>query len=185
MAEVVGGADAVVFAAGAGPGSGVERKQTVDRGAAVAARGAAEAGVRRYLMVSSMGADDPAPGPGVAAYLGPRGGRRDRRARPRLDRRAPGRADGRTRHGPGAAVRGHAGRGSVPRDDVAAVLLALLDAPATVRATFELLAGRDADRAGAGSALDPMAGRPVGLTAGVEGRTLLAGVCLAGGVGSG
>src|SRR3954463_8798753 len=56
VAEVVSGADAVVFAAGAGPGSSAERKHTVDRGAALLLADAAErAGVRRYLMISSMG----------------------------------------------------------------------------------------------------------------------------------
>src|SRR5918999_5256013 len=60
----VGGADAIVFAAGAGPGSGAERKRTVDYGGAVKLIEAAEElGVRRYLMVSSMGADDPASAP--------------------------------------------------------------------------------------------------------------------------
>ena len=54
------GADAIVFAAGAGPGSGLERKQTVDLGAAVKCVEAAEAnGVARFLMVSSIGAQDP------------------------------------------------------------------------------------------------------------------------------
>ena len=52
------GADAAVFAAGAGPGSGAERKDTVDRDAAVLfADAAGQAGVRRYLIVSAMGAD--------------------------------------------------------------------------------------------------------------------------------
>ena len=56
----VGTADAIVFAAGAGPGSGPERKRTVDYEGAVKLIEAAEAlGVRRYVMVSSMGADDP------------------------------------------------------------------------------------------------------------------------------
>src|SRR6188508_3055925 len=54
------GADAVVFAAGAGPGSGVERKRTVDLGAAVKCLRAAEAaGARRFVIVSSIGAQDP------------------------------------------------------------------------------------------------------------------------------
>src|SRR5215217_5715993 len=58
VAAVVGGADAVVFAAGAGPGSGAARKETVDRGAAVLLADAAErTGVQRYLLVSSMGVD--------------------------------------------------------------------------------------------------------------------------------
>ena len=62
IAEFVHGADAVVFAAGAGPGSGPERKRTVDLGAAVKLRRRRRSapGSRRYLMVSSMGAGDPA-----------------------------------------------------------------------------------------------------------------------------
>src|SRR3954447_9674059 len=52
------GADAAVFAAGAGPGSGAARKDTVDKAAAVLFADAAErAGVRRYVLVSSMGVD--------------------------------------------------------------------------------------------------------------------------------
>ncbi len=57
--EVAGhlrGADAVVFAAGAGPGSGAARKETVDRDAAILLADAARAaGVDRYLMISSTG----------------------------------------------------------------------------------------------------------------------------------
>ena len=61
-AEVVKGADAVVFAAGGGPNSGVARKETVDKGAAVLLADAAEqAGVRRYVMVSAMGTDNADP----------------------------------------------------------------------------------------------------------------------------
>src|SRR6185295_11268825 len=63
LSECCAGADAVVFAAGAGPGSGPERKRTVDFGAAVKLIDAARsAGVRRYAMVSSIGADDPSAG---------------------------------------------------------------------------------------------------------------------------
>src|SRR5690348_13254790 len=58
VAEVLPGADAVVFAAGAGPGSGAARKHTVDYAAAVLLADAAErAGVRSYLLVSSMGVE--------------------------------------------------------------------------------------------------------------------------------
>src|SRR5881409_1620679 len=58
VAGLLEGADAAVFAAGAGPGSTAGRKDTVDRGAAVLFADAAErAGVRRYIVVSSMGAD--------------------------------------------------------------------------------------------------------------------------------
>src|SRR5215204_403509 len=55
LAALLAGADAVVFAAGAGPGSGIARKDTVDRGAAVLlADAAAASGVRPYLLVSSI-----------------------------------------------------------------------------------------------------------------------------------
>src|SRR3954467_3042553 len=55
----VGGADAIVFAAGAGAGSGDARKRTVDLGGALKCIEAAqELGVDRFLMVSSMGTQD-------------------------------------------------------------------------------------------------------------------------------
>ncbi|MGX1511839.1 nucleoside-diphosphate-sugar epimerase [Streptomyces collinus] len=58
VAERLRGANAAVFAAGAGPGSGAARKDTVDKAAAVLfADAAVRAGVRRFLVVSSMGAD--------------------------------------------------------------------------------------------------------------------------------
>jgi nucleoside-diphosphate-sugar epimerase len=138
VAAVLAGVDAVVFAAGAGPGSGVARKDTVDRAAAVLlADGAEEAGVDRYLLVSSMGADSVADGAvpdGVdevfLAYL---------RAKLAAEQDLLGRAGLRTtvlRPGgltddPGTGrvtLAGHVDRGSIPRDDVAAVLVALLDA---------------------------------------------------------
>ena len=71
LTDALHGADAVVFAAGAGPGSGPERKRTVDYGAAVKLIAAAEAaGVDRYVMVSSIGAHQPEAGQGpMRAYL--------------------------------------------------------------------------------------------------------------------
>jgi nucleoside-diphosphate-sugar epimerase len=58
--DAVAGADAVVFAAGAGPGSGPARKRTVDYGGAVAlAEAAISHGIRRYLIVSAIGANHP------------------------------------------------------------------------------------------------------------------------------
>lgn len=149
VGEVVGqleGADAVVFAAGAGPGSGAARKETVDRGAAVLLADAAErAGVRRYLMISSMGADREPPSgmdPVFAAYLRAKGAAdADLASRAGLDWMIL--RPGRLTDEPGTglvqlAVR--TGRGAVPRDDVAAVLLALLYTP-TVRMTLELVTG--------------------------------------------
>jgi uncharacterized protein YbjT (DUF2867 family) len=71
VAAAIDGADAVVFAAGAGPGSGAERKMRVDRDGAVAlVRAADAAGVGRYVIVSSVGAEAPPDGDDVfSVYL--------------------------------------------------------------------------------------------------------------------
>jgi nucleoside-diphosphate-sugar epimerase len=134
---VVTGADAVVFAAGAGPGSGVDRKDTVDRGAAVLLAEAAErAGVRRYLLVSSMGVDSVLGGAApegmdevFLAYLRAKAAaERDVLARRGLDVTVlrPGALTDDPGTGQVTLARS-VQRGSVPRDDVAAVLVALLD----------------------------------------------------------
>jgi uncharacterized protein YbjT (DUF2867 family) len=66
IAEAIAGADAVVFAAGAGPGSGAERKLTMDRdGAIKLLEASASADVPRYLIISSVGAENPPPGDDV------------------------------------------------------------------------------------------------------------------------
>jgi nucleoside-diphosphate-sugar epimerase len=137
LADVVRGADAVVFAAGAGPGSGEARKHTVDHGAAVLLADAAErAGVRPYLLVSSMGVEQARHGtpqgvdPVMAVYLQAKLRAEDAiLPRPGLATtvlRPGGLTDD---PGTGQVTLGHGIEfGSVPRDDVAAVLVALLDA---------------------------------------------------------
>lgn len=145
VAERLRGADAAVFAAGAGPGSGAARKDTVDKAAAVLfADAAVRAGVRRFLVVSSMGADPKHEGSEIFdVYL-----------------RAKGEADAYvsgldaldwTILRPGALtddagkglvrLEAHTGRGPIPRDDVAAVLVELLDTPATAGLVLELVSG--------------------------------------------
>jgi uncharacterized protein YbjT (DUF2867 family) len=60
ISDALAGADAVVFAAGAGPGSGPARKRTVDYGGAVKLTdGCIAKGIRRYVMVSSIGSNRP------------------------------------------------------------------------------------------------------------------------------
>ncbi|GIG56923.1 NAD-dependent dehydratase [Longispora fulva] len=148
VAAHLAGADAAVFAAGAGPGSGIGRKDTVDRGAAALFADAAElAGVRRFVIVSSMGADtDPPAGtdPVFAAYLRAKGAADDDvRARAGLDWTVL--RPGRLTDGPGTGLvtlAAGTGRGDVTRDDVAAVIVALLDAPGTAGSTLELIGGR-------------------------------------------
>ncbi|MFJ9851417.1 NAD(P)H-binding protein [Streptomyces sp. NPDC101150] len=140
-------ADAAVFAAGAGPGSGAGRKDSVDRGAAALFADAAEAaGVRRFLVISSMGADREPPedtDPVFAAYLRAKGAAdADVRARAGLywTILRPGRLT--NEPGTGRVTLADAtGRGEVSRDDVAAVLAELLGQPATAGRTLELIGG--------------------------------------------
>jgi nucleoside-diphosphate-sugar epimerase len=61
VARAVAGAEAVVFAAGAGPGSGAERKLTMDRDGAIKLLEATAGDATRYLIVSSVGAESPPP----------------------------------------------------------------------------------------------------------------------------
>ena len=61
IAAAVGGAQAAVFAAGAGPGSGAERKLTMDRDGAVKLLEATAGGATPYVIVSSVGAESPPP----------------------------------------------------------------------------------------------------------------------------
>ena len=141
----LGAAEAIVFAAGAGPGSGPARKRTVDLGAALKLiEAAGELGVARYVMVSSMGYEDiEHAADGMRPYLE---AKRDADAALRtsgLDWTIV--KPGRLTDGPGSgrvdAAPALGRRGEVPREDVALTLLECLHAPNTIRAEFELLSG--------------------------------------------
>lgn len=142
------GADAVVFAAGAGPNSGVERKETVDRdGATLLADAAAGAGVRRYLLISSSGVDtepDPERGEVSAAYIRAKKAAEDAiRADGRLDATIlrPGRLTNDPGTGRVTLAPPPVEYGEVTRDDSAAAVAALLAAPWTAGLTLELRGG--------------------------------------------
>ena len=147
LAPHLAGADAVVFAAGAGPASGIARKDTVDRGAAVLLADAAiAAGVRRYVLISSMGAGSPPP-PGTdevfAAYLEAKTAAEDDvRVRSALDTTVlrPGGLTDDPAVGT-VILAASVDSGQVTRADVAAVVVALLDTPATAGLTLELVGG--------------------------------------------
>ena len=145
ITPLVAGADAVVFAAGAGPGSGPERKRTVDYGGAVKLIEAAKAnGVSRYVIVSSMGADDPSSAPEqMRPYQEAKAAADEALRDSGLDFTIV--RPGMLTDDPGTGLVDAAPklgrRGSIPRDDVAAVLLACLDEPSTIGKTFELLSG--------------------------------------------
>jgi nucleoside-diphosphate-sugar epimerase len=149
VAKVLAGADAVVFAAGAGPDSGAPRKDTVDRGAAVLLADACErAGVNRYLLISSVGVETVRGVPAAdsdevfTVYL---------RAKLAAEDDLRARSLAWTVLRPGALTNDPAtgrvelstsvGRGSVPRADVAAVTLALLDEPLSAGLVLELVGG--------------------------------------------
>jgi nucleoside-diphosphate-sugar epimerase len=149
LAGHVAGADAVVFAAGAGPGSGAARKDTVDRAAAeLLAHAAQRAGVRRYLLISSMNLDrvkDPDVDPVFAAYLMAKAAAEDAVRTFSLDwtvLRPGALADD---PGTGLVRLGSPPIhfGSVSRDDVAAVLAELLVSPGSAGHTLELVGGAD------------------------------------------
>jgi uncharacterized protein YbjT (DUF2867 family) len=147
VAALLSGADAVVFAAGAGPGSGVPRKDSVDRGASVLMADAAErAGVRRFVQVSSMGAGQPPSRDGDevwAAYITAKTAAEDDLRARDLDWTIL-RPGGLTDAPPADRVRlavPPVPRGSVPRADVAGVIVALLDDPGSRRLTLELVSG--------------------------------------------
>ena len=144
VAEVLRGTDAVVFAAGGGPDSGVARKETVDKGAAILLADAAQqAGVRRYVMISAMGTEqaDPDSDEVFQVYLRAKKAADDYVRASGLDWTIvrPGRLTDDA--GTGRVTVGTLEPGEVPRADVAAVVREALHTPATVGATFDLLSG--------------------------------------------
>ncbi|HKQ17712.1 MAG TPA: SDR family oxidoreductase [Solirubrobacterales bacterium] len=143
VAKAVGTVDAIVFAAGAGPGSGPERKETMDYGGVVKLLAAAQRnGSPRFVVISSMGADPDHGGDDTFdVYL-----------------RAKGKADAAVRESgldylivkpgmltddpPAGTVEAAESveRGEIPRADVAAVIATLLRDPTPAR-TIEVVGG--------------------------------------------
>ena len=146
LAEAIEGTDAVVFAAGAGPGSGTARKLTMDRDGAIKLLDAARAvGARRYVIISSVGAESPPAGDDpFSVYLQAKAAADAAVAQSDRDWTIvrPGRltddpGTGRTR------IQVEPFRGEVPRDDVAAVLAAVLPEPRSSGATLYVNGGDD------------------------------------------
>ena len=146
IAAAIDGANAVVFAAGAGPGSGAERKWTMDRDGAVKLLEAARAGeIERYLMVSSIGAENPPAGDDVfSVYL---------RAKAEADQALMASDRSWTIVRPGHLTR-DAGdkrarvddqplRGDISRDDVAELLAVLLSESRAVGRTLYVVEGEE------------------------------------------
>jgi nucleoside-diphosphate-sugar epimerase len=142
LAEVVGEADAIVFAAGAGPASGPQRKWTLDYAGAVKLMEVARRnGIDRYVIVSSTGADPEAEDDGAfGTYLRAKGQADLKLAQSGLSYTIvrPGRL---TDAAPTGAVDTSTGRGEIPRADVAAVVAEVLDTPGTAGVTFDVNSG--------------------------------------------
>jgi len=145
LSNAVEDADAIVFAAGAGPGSGAERKWTLDYGGAVKLIEAArDRGIQRYVIVSSMGAGNPPPAGGdvFGEYL---------RAKAKADRALEASGLAYTIVRPGmltddppsgvVTIGAEVGRGEIPRADVVDVLAAVLPAQNTIGKAFEVASG--------------------------------------------
>jgi uncharacterized protein YbjT (DUF2867 family) len=146
VAAAIEGAQAVVFAAGAGPGSGAERKLTMDRDGAVKLIEAADrVGAPRYVIVSSVGADNPPDGDDVySVYL---------RAKAEADRAVMDSGADWTVVRPGlltddpgtgrVRIQTESIRAEVTRDDVAAVLAAVVDESRAVGKVLYVVGGDD------------------------------------------
>jgi uncharacterized protein YbjT (DUF2867 family) len=146
IAEAIKGTDAVVFAAGAGPGSGAERKLTVDRdGAVKLLEAAVSAGVPRYVIVSSVGAECPPDDDDVfSVYL--RAKAEADAALMASDRDWTVVRPGSLTDSPGTGrvrVQRDPVRDQVPRDDVAAVLAAVLHEPRSADMIIYVVSGDD------------------------------------------
>ena len=143
--DKVGAADAVVFAAGAGPGSGAARKWSLDRDGALKLMDAARRNaIHRFVMISTMKPEQPRGSEVFQVY---------QRAKAEADAALrdsglawtivrPGRltdAPGTGRVSIGPALE----RGEISRADVAAVLLEVLDHPETAGLQFDVIAGQD------------------------------------------
>jgi uncharacterized protein YbjT (DUF2867 family) len=145
--EVVAGSDAVVFAAGGGPGSGKERKLTVDRDAAILlADAAVAAGVRRYVLVSSMGAGAGSPDSDdvFEVYTWAKGQAEEAVKERDLDVTIvrPGHLTDKESTGQ-VTVSTTVERGDISRADVALVIVAVLDRDGLADKTFEVVGGGD------------------------------------------
>jgi uncharacterized protein YbjT (DUF2867 family) len=143
ISDAVGNVDAVLFAAGAGPGSGAARKWTVDRDGAIKLMKACHKnGIDRYVMISAMGLDTPRGSEVFQVY-----------------QKAKAEADEALRHSglnytivkpgrltdePGTgeiSIGKNLERGEIPREDVASVLASIFGMPETIGKEFDLLSG--------------------------------------------
>ncbi|PAU94911.1 NAD-dependent dehydratase [Aliifodinibius salipaludis] len=143
ISEAVGNVDAVVFAAGAGPGSGAARKWSVDRDGAIKLIEAAKANsINRYVMISAMGTNNPRGNEVFKAYLKAKAEADEALRNSGLDYTIvkPGRLTDES--GTGKVTIGRdLSSGEIPRKDVARVLIKVLETPEAAGYQFDLTSG--------------------------------------------
>ncbi|WP_085368531.1 SDR family oxidoreductase [Leifsonia sp. NCR5] len=146
LSTAFAGSDAVVFAAGAGAGSGIERKRTVDyEGSVKSMQGAVLAGIRRFVQVSAWGVDAPLPDDTEPVWRAYVEAKRDADAVLResgLDWTILRPGGLTTEEGTGLVTIGDSvERGSIPREDVARLISACIDEPGTIGHVWEAVSG--------------------------------------------
>lgn len=138
--------DAVIFAAGSGGHTGREQTEIIDRdGAIQSVKEAEKAGVNRFIMISSIMADQADEAPeGIQHYLNAKGAADEALQNSSINYTVlrPGPLSNDPAHGTiTAAARLESYDGSIPREDVAAAASNSLVLENTYNKTFEIISG--------------------------------------------
>ncbi|MGO4594072.1 SDR family oxidoreductase [Leifsonia sp. 2TAF2] len=145
LAAAISGCDAVVFTAGAGAGSGIERKRTVDYGGSVKAQeAAAQAGIQRFVQVSAWGVDAPVDDtdPVWKAYVEAKRDADTALRESTLDWTILRPGGLTTEEGTGRVTLGESvPRGSIAREDVATLIAAALAEAGSIGKQWEVIGG--------------------------------------------
>jgi len=146
----VEGSDAVIFAAGSGPDTGEDKTLAVDRDGAIKLIEASERnGVKRFILLSSVGTDEPTAGPDkMETYLKAKAESEERLEKSELNYTIvrPGMLNNDPESGKIIAKERLEGKmGQVSRSDVALTIVKTLENTNTFHKTFEMIGGGDED----------------------------------------
>lgn len=143
--EAMKGCDAVIFTAGSGPHTGPDKTIDVDQDGAIRLVDTARAmGIKRFIMVSSMRAEEPAKGPEkLQHYLWAKHNADEHLKNSGLNYTIvrPGQLTNDDGTGKVAVSARLEDFGKIPRQDVARVLLAVLDSENTTNRVFDVVSG--------------------------------------------
>lgn len=143
--EAMKGCDVVIFAAGSGPHTGPDKTTDVDQDGAIRLIDTAkENGIKRFIIVSSMGAEEPDNGPEkLQHYLRAKHNADEHLKKSGLNYTIvrPGQLTNDEGTGKVAVSARHENVGKISRQDVGRVLLAVLDADTTANQVFEVVSG--------------------------------------------